>query len=85
MAHPTIKLYGAQRCHKTRYYQTFFSEKGLDFIFLDVEENDNFANELRSLYGNGRLNFPTITIGNRILRNPSNKELEKWLQKLKLV
>lgn len=78
-----VKLFGANRCHKTQHYQNFFKERNIAFEFLDVEENDLYAKELRSLYTNGKLNFPTITINEKKLRNPRNEELEKWIQKLK--
>ncbi len=80
---PTIKLYGAERCHKTQHYKTFFKTRNLDYAFLDVELNVNFAEELRNLYENRKLNFPTITISKKMLRNPTDKELEKWIEKLK--
>ena len=54
----------------------------LPYHFLEVEQNQDNANELRSLYENRRLNFPTITIGAKKLRNPDKEELEKWLLKL---
>lgn len=76
-----IKLYGADRCHKTQHYLRLLKEHQLDFVFLDVEKNEDYANELRSLYANGRLNFPTITIDSKKLRNPSDKELFKWISK----
>ncbi|MGI9532976.1 glutaredoxin family protein [Lutimonas sp.] len=78
-----IKLYGADRCHKTRYYKTFFTQKGVAFSFRDVESNGIFAEELRDLYENRKLHFPTITIDKKKLRNPSDNELNKWLDKLK--
>ena len=78
-----IKLYGTERCHKTQYYKAFLHEKGLDYSFLDVDKNETYAEELRRLYENRRLNFPTITIGKKKLRNPTDKELNKWLEKLK--
>ena len=78
-----IKLYGTERCHKTKHYQVFLEDNKLEYTFLDVEENEFFAQELRGLYKNGKLNFPTITIGTKKLRNPSDKELIKWLVKLK--
>ena len=74
-----IKLYGAERCHKTQHYKLFFKQRHLDYMFLDVEENLDFAEELRNLYSNRKLNFPTITIKTKKLRNPSEKELLKWL------
>ena len=76
-----VKLYGAERCHKTKYYQGFLKSKKLDYKFLDVELNKDQAEELRGLYDNNKLNFPTIIIGKKRLRNPSDKELEKWLDK----
>jgi arsenate reductase-like glutaredoxin family protein len=79
---PTIKLYGAAGCHKSNYYKLFLDETTLPYQFLDVEDNESYAEELRSLYENRKLNFPTITIGKKKLRNPSKEELEKWLNKL---
>ena len=78
-----IKLYGAKRCHKTQHYKAFFETHNLDYVFLDVEENKDHAEVLRGLYKNMKLNFPTITIGDKRLRNPSDQELNKWIEKLK--
>ncbi len=77
-----IKLYGAERCHKTQYYKSFFETRNLNYSFFDVEENETHAKELRNLYTNKKLNFPTVTISNKKLRNPSEKDLNKWLNKL---
>ncbi len=79
---PEIKLYGSEHCHKTKYYQSILMERGLAFEFLDVIADETQAENLRKLYENGKLNFPTITIGNKKLRNPGNAELNKWLAKL---
>ena len=79
---PKIKLYGAEHCHKTQYYKTFLGTRNLNYEFLDVVNAPENAMELRSLYTNGKLNFPTITIGSKKLRNPSDKELDKWIDKL---
>lgn len=78
-----IKLYGADRCHKTQHYLGLLEEHQLDFVFLDVEKNEEYANELKSLYSTGRLNFPTISLDAKKLRNPSDAELLKWIEKLK--
>jgi len=79
---PAIKLYGADHCHKTHYYQLLLDEIGLPYQFLNVEQNEDHAEELRGLYENRKLNFPTITIGNKKLRNPYKEELHKWINKL---
>lgn len=76
-----IKLYGAARCHKTQFYISYFQNKNLDFTFLDVEKSEEAAEELRDLYENRKLNFPTILIKDKKLRNPRTDELEKWLKK----
>lgn len=75
-----IKLYGAERCHKSQYYKTFLEKLNLEYQFLDVENDEGNARKLRSLYENGKLNFPTITIGEKKLRNPGNAELKKWIE-----
>ena len=79
---PEIKLYGASGCHKTKYYQLLLNGTQLPYKFLDVEANKDHAEELRGLYENNKLNFPTITIGKKKLRNPNKEDLEKWLNKL---
>lgn len=79
---PTIKLYGTERCHKTNYYKLLLNKTELPYQFLDVEKNTQHAQELRGLYENKNLNFPTITIGKKKLRNPYKEELHKWLVKL---
>ncbi len=78
-----IKLYGAANCHKTKEYRLLLDKTKLDYQFLDVKTNENSAEELRSLYKSGKLNFPTITIGKKKLRNPSKEELFKWIVKLR--
>lgn len=76
-----IKLYGAERCHKTQYYKQYFENLNLEYKFLNVELNKESAEALRNLYVNRKLHFPTITIGNKKLRNPSDKDLNKWIEK----
>ncbi|WP_396603019.1 glutaredoxin family protein [Algibacter sp. R77976] len=80
---PHIKLYGAERCHKTQYYKAYFKDLNLNYLLLDVELNSAYAEELRGLYKSRKLNFPTITIGEKKLRNPSDSELDKWIKKQK--
>ena len=77
-----IKLYGTENCHKTQYYRHVFEEIKLPYLFLDVVKNTSQADELRGLYENRKLNFPTITIDTKKLRNPKKEELYKWLYKL---
>ena len=77
-----IKLYGTKRCHKTQYYKKYLEDLRLEYEFLDVELNEANAEALRNLYENRKLNFPTLTIGTKKLRNPSDTDLKKWIGKL---
>lgn len=65
------------------HYQSFLETHSLDYLFLDVEKNANNAEDLRNLYLNKKLNFPTIVLNTKKLRNPSDDELLKWIDKLK--
>jgi arsenate reductase-like glutaredoxin family protein len=78
-----IKLFGTEDCHKTQYYKTLLETRNLDYVFLDVKHNKEAAEELRSLYETGKLNFPTILVNEKKLRNPTEEELIKWTEKLK--
>ncbi len=79
---PTIKLYGTESCHKTNDYKKLLEDKKLPYLFLDVLQSEVHAKALRNLYENKKLNFPTITIGTKKLRNPREAELDTWLKKL---
>lgn len=77
-----ITLYGTERCHKTQYYKKYLEDLSLEYEFLDIELNEANAEALRSLFENRKLNFPTLTIGTKKLRNPSDIDLKKWIDKL---
>ena len=77
-----IKLFGTESCHKTQYYKTFLEARNLNYAFSDVKKDAFYAQELRNLYENRKLNFPTITINDKKLRNPSDKDLQKWIDKI---
>lgn len=79
-----VVLFGIEDCNKTKHYRDFLTEKGVKFTFLDVHEDEAAADELRSLYTTGKLNFPTLLIKDKKLRNPYDDELSKWLKKKKL-
>ncbi len=80
-----IKLYGSKNCHKTNYYISELKKYKLEFRFLDVIKNKEYAEELKSLYKTKKLNFPTILVDGKKLRNPNDKELKKWLIKKNLL
>jgi arsenate reductase-like glutaredoxin family protein len=79
---PDIKFYGTAICHKTQYYKKYLEDLNLEYSYLDVELNTVSAEELRSLYETRKLNFPSTTIGEKIVRNPSDKDLNNRIEKL---
>ena len=74
-----VKLYGSKDCKKSRLYQDALTERKIDYVFLDVEANQDAASELRLLYSDGSLKFPTLLIGTLRLRNPSLRDLDRKL------
>jgi arsenate reductase-like glutaredoxin family protein len=77
-----IILYGSEKCHKTKYYKSYLKEKGFSFLFKDVIVNTDFGLELKGMYETGKLNFPTLIVCSKKLRNPSNNVLDTWLNKI---
>ena len=76
-----VQVYGAARCLKSLFYIDWLTKRKVPFTFYDVEENNLFAAALRKLYKSGKLNFPTILVKDKKLRNPREHDLEKWLIK----
>ena len=80
-----IKIYGSTSCHKCLYYKNYLSDREIPFTFFDVIGNKHHAQELKNLYETGKLNFPTLVINGKKLRNPSDKLLDKYLLKNNLI
>ncbi|MGB5189773.1 glutaredoxin family protein, partial [Robiginitalea sp.] len=57
----------------------FMDGQSVPYVFRDVEAHEEYAQELRALCENGKLNFPTLMVGEKCLRNPSEKEVRKWI------
>ncbi len=74
-----VRVYGAKRCHKSRLYENALTERGVPHILRDVEEDDEAARELRLLYPDGALKFPTLLIKGKRVRNPSLRDLDRVL------
>ncbi|MBL4706115.1 MAG: glutaredoxin family protein [Flavobacteriales bacterium] len=80
-----IILYGVDSCSKTRHYKQLLDGLGLSYSYRDVAQSDAAANELINLYRTRKLNFPTIMLGTKKLRNPSDFQLKTWLLKLQYI
>lgn len=76
--HP-VRVYGAKRCHKSRFYEEALANHSVAYVLRDVETDDEAARELRLLYPNGALKFPTLLINGKRVRNPRLRELDRVL------
>ena len=76
-----VTLYGSNECHKTLAYKRHLEGLGVGHEFLDVRLDAEAAEHLRSCYADRRLNYPTIVIGERRMRNPPLLKLEKELRR----
>lgn len=77
-----LKLFGSMECNKTDYYKSLLADMRLPYQFLDVVQNKKNAEALKRLYKSEKLNFPTLIIGEKRLRNPNKEELLKWINKI---
>lgn len=83
MSENKLKLYGADWCLKSANLRNYLQSIWVEFEDNNVEEDKNAEEEVRKLY-NGELKFPTITYGDEFLKNPSIKELDRFLDKYNL-
>ena len=64
------KLYGAEWCPKTSGIRNYLQSQWVDFEYLDVENDEEAAEELKAMY-EGKLKFPTLVFGDQKMKNPS--------------
>lgn len=76
---PPVEFYGSDDCYKTRAYRQRLETLGVPYRFLDVKHDPDAADRLRALYADKRLKYPTVVVGGRRLRNPTQTDLDKEL------
>ena len=74
-----VRVFGARRCHKSRFYEDALCDRGVAYILRDVEEDEDATAELRLLYADGGLKFPTLLIRGKRVRNPTLRDLDRQL------
>lgn len=73
------KVYGADWCGATRRTLSQLDQLGVEYEYIDVD-NDPAASEWVKSQNNGKEKKPTLKIGDKVLTDPSNRELEEALQ-----
>ncbi len=76
-----LKLYGADWCTKSSNIRNYLQSIWVEFEDYNVETDQEAEKYVRSLY-DGKLKFPTITFGDRFLKNPTIKELDQFLEEV---
>lgn len=75
-----VKLYGENSCQRTKHFLDFLKSREVAFTFFDTSSNE--AKELHPFYSSESANMPTIVIGHKVLSNPKEKSLLKWLDRV---
>ncbi len=75
-----IKIYGADWCGDTKKSLAFLKNSGVDFQYINVEEDKTASEWVKSQNG-GKEKKPTISFGDTILSVPTDSELESALKK----
>lgn len=83
-ASSVVILYGKARCSKTMFYLDELTKRQIQVEFKDIGEDKKAAHDLRRLYDDGKLRFPTLVITGKRLRNPTLPNLDKHLARSNL-
>jgi mycoredoxin len=81
MPTPKIVVYGAEWCALTTRALTHLEQKGFEYEYIDIEEDEAAARWVRQ-QNDGKERKPTIKIGDRVLVEPTNAELDRALSAL---
>jgi len=69
-----IKFYGADWCPDCRRAKAFLKENNIDYVFVDVDLNEDATRRVESI-NNGKRIIPTLLINGKSYTNPKNEEL----------
>ena len=77
-----ITVYGTETCHDTRRSRQHLEERGIDYQFVDIDE-DGGAEQRVVEWGEGKRKIPVIEISrngeSHRITEPSNDELDRAL------
>ena len=74
----SIRVYGADWCGDTIRTKRFLDNRGLDYEFIDVDEDDTASDRVIQFNG-GKRRIPMVEIGQDTLSVPSDAELASRL------
>ena len=74
-----IRVYGATWCHMTTEAMDHLNELGVDYEFIDIEQDPDAARWVAAQNG-GKEKKPTLDINGLVLSEPSAAELDAALR-----
>jgi len=73
-----VKLYGLPTCPICRRTKKYFADEGIDYEYLDVSANHDFAKEM--IIKSGQKSVPVIEIGGEIIIGFDKTKIEELLK-----
>jgi thioredoxin reductase (NADPH) len=77
-----IKVFGTETCHDTMRSRQHLAERGIDYEFVDISQDENAERQVVQ-WGEGKRRIPVIEIRNngetQRITEPSNAELDQAL------
>ena len=72
-------VYGTKSCPLTRGIREWLGEHDIPYDFYDIESDEGAEERVRRMNG-GKLKYPMVTVGDRVMKNPSDDELREALE-----
>ena len=77
-----IKVYGADWCEDTQETRAHLDQLGVAYDYINVE-HDAKAEEFIKQQNRGKRQTPTVDLGEQILIEPDNEQLDAALRRLR--
>jgi mycoredoxin len=79
-----VKVYGADWCEDTQHVRRHLDGLGVSYDYINVER-DNAASEWVKQQNDGKEKKPTLKVGARVLKVPTDQELDSALREEGLI
>lgn len=78
------KLYGAHWCWLTNGFDNYFRTLGIKFERYDIEKDPEAEQAVKDM-NQGKIKFPMVVIGDKVMKNPTIQELNQALNTFDLL
>lgn len=73
-----IDLYGTDWCTLTGGFRAYLDRKDIPYSYHNIEKDEEAERAVRQMNG-GKVKFPMVVVGDRVMKNPPLDELEQAL------